>query len=241
MRNWFLALMAAFGLAFTMTACGDDDEPTSCETSDDCADNEQCDTSCRLCAVTDDLCTSDTQCSTGETCLPFSEGCTLMKCQAGEGPGPLTCTDETFSVCYDAGQFCASDENGLNGTCEDLDIGSCNVGGHSAPSANGPMIFYVESQGACVPNATECGGTGTACAFNVYFWDPQGDVDAEYADVKYINGAGSVGAIGNTSPGTITDLFGSVVAITCVGESPNAVLIQDNAGNMSNGVCLAGR
>lgn len=237
--KWF-ALVAAFAMALGLAACGGEDNgPTSCTSSEDCADTETCDTACSLCAPLDGQCTTDAECTTaGETCQPFSDGCTIKVCKTG-GVGPTACTDDTFDVCYAESQWCNSDANGQNGTCDPLDVGTCSaVTGKETPAVSGPMIYFVEPNGACVPNdQPHCAG-GTSCAFNVYFWDPEGDVDAEYADVKYVTDTGTVTAIGYTDPGTINGLFGSVIAYTCVGPNPAALLIQDNAGHQSNAFCL---
>lgn len=237
--KWF-ALVAGLAMVLGLAACGgDDNEATSCTSSEDCADTETCDTSCSLCAPLDGQCTSDAQCTTaGETCQPFSDGCTIKVCKTG-GVNPTSCTDATFDVCYDQSQYCASDAQGENGTCEALDVGSCSaVNGKETPQANGPMIYAVEANGACVASdQTHCQG-GTGCAFNVYFWDPNADVDGEYGDVKYVTDSGTVTAIGFVDPGTINGNFGSVIAYTCVGYNPAGVLIQDNAGHQSNAWCL---
>ncbi len=238
----WLALVAAFGLALTMVACGDDDEPTTCSADEDCADDETCDTSCGFCAKIDGQCASDAQCAEGETCQPLAEGCAARFCKPGEGPTPTACTDETFNVCYDQDQWCDSDSTGA-GTCANLDVGSCGgASGKELPAANGPMIYYVEQIGECTADdATHCNPPGTSCKFGVYFWDPQGDMDGEYGDVKYITATGTVTGVGFVDSATIDGNFGAVPVYTCVGTSPEALLVMDNAGNQSNAVCLAGR
>ena len=270
MRNakWF-AMVAAFGLALTLSACGDE-EGRACEIDDDCLDTEICDVDCDggICITP---CTSDTQCTDGDVCAaaagtcaqhcaaPGGAACTEDKncdenacqiCAGGEctskcdetqecdGAGncvAATCTDETFNVCYVNDAWCDS------GSCTPLEVGTCaGAANKKTPAnANAPMIYAVEANAAgCAENdQTHCAG-GVGCAWNVFFWDPQPDVDAEYSDVKYVTAAGTAKAIGFVEEGSTDGKFGSVIAWTCVGFNPEAVLIQDNAGNQSNAFCF---
>lgn len=207
-----LALAAAFACGGNLAACSDDGDK-SCETSDDCDDNETCDTGCDFGGTCKVACTDETQCA-GELCMFDGEGCTVKSCSAAI----LDCDDRTFSTCYEHGLYC----NSYEALCERIPHMSCSpvFPSYFSPDANGPMIYHVERVGECVADdETHCGG-GTSCAFDVQFWDPDADVDAEKADVKYIQGDGTLDEIGFVDPATIQTNFGSVRVYTCVGTSP---------------------
>lgn len=221
--------------------------PPTCTIDDDCADDEICDPACGGCIVTctaGAACEGDTDCDQNACEICAAGECVSMcdELEVCDGAGNCVtagCTDDTFDVCYDENAWCDTDAQGENGTCVPLDVGTCaGAAGRGTPDANGPMIYYVEQAGDCVQDdQTHCGG-GYGCPFYVFFWDPNGDVDAQYSDVKYITSGGTVGPIGFTENAVIEGKFGAVTAWTCVGSDPEAVMILDNAGNESNAYCF---
>jgi hypothetical protein len=90
MKNtkWF-AMLAAVGLALTVSACGDDEEGRPCEVNDDCLDTEICDTDCNggVCITP---CTGNGDCSEGDVCLDATDTC-AQRC--GPPPG-AACTED---------------------------------------------------------------------------------------------------------------------------------------------------
>lgn len=233
------------------TDCGGGVCITPCTGDAQCGEGKVClaatDTCDQRCGTpAGEECQSDDQCDEN-ACQICATGTCISKCDETEecdGAGncvAASCTDATFEVCYENDAWCASDETGV-GTCEPLNPGTCSaITGKTSPAnANAPMLFaVVPNETGCIENdATHCAG-GYGCPFNVYWWDPNGDTDGDYSDVKYITADGSVGPIGFTEQATdLGNGLGVVVAWTCVGPNPAAVLIQDNAGNQSNGYCF---
>lgn len=159
-KKW-LALMAAFGLALTITACGgDDDELTTCTSNDDCADDESCDTSCGFCApaAAADRCTSDESCAEGETCQPIADGCTVKKCKTAPTSGTACESDEdcagaadcdtSCKVCVPTASQCTADTDCAEGeTCKLFDEG-CAL--KTCQAGTGPTACTEQNQ--CYPD-----------------------------------------------------------------------------------------
>lgn len=247
-EKW-LALVAAFGLALTVAACGDDEEgPTSCQSDEDCADDESCDTSCQLCASIDAMCATDAECTTeGETCQPIGEGCTAKACKAGEGPGPTTCTAQ--DECY-PNQFC---DEGITDVCTDISsVATCAAAhGQDSVPANGIMLWAQETgefpgEGNCIthPDATVCPATSNWCAFTIFVYDPNNSLPQEhgalYNRVAYSTASGNWGPIGDVD---VVDAERFVVYGCFSGTSLNgAVAIVNDLTSktlQSNAICLS--
>lgn len=201
------ALMVAAPLAFV--ACGED-EATTCETNDDCdsgeaciagtckascTDSEDCETGqCAInCADSEanfcfDPCTSDTDCSNGQTCQEFCGG-RLKECRTS---GVVTCTEDgdcdKGQICDETSETCIAGCR-TNADCEADEI--CNqdaLGCEAACTSNSECdedAGEVCVDGACILPDNTCGDNADCYDLGAFYCAAgQGGADNFCADVS---------------------------------------------------------
>ena len=229
-----------------------------CQTDEDCdaEAGEVCEVDLGACVM---VCDTDTDCGAGERCCPGSICLDASFCGGGgggggdcpEGEGPDAageCRPVCGSVadCYSLQAYCASD-----GLCYAVE--ACARGSLALPmDASGPLLFAPTQAdlepgvALCAKDPAACTANGNVCGWDLYFFDPDGDLPqtkaALYGKTSFIAADGSRSPAFNVDA---PDVAREIVTVYgCFDEleaSPVAAFqIDDLAGNHSNVVCVGG-
>lgn len=179
--------------------------------------------------------------------------CEGTTCAAGEAPDAAcacrpSCADIT--ICEPLDAYCASD-NLCYGV--DTDPGQDCARAALAPAreASGPLLYaptQVDADPANTANCTKdpaaCTNNGNVCKFQLYVFDPDGDLPsgngALYADVLFVKADGT-----GVSTFDVPRLADGVLEVSlCFGEDEvapaGAIQVLDQADHHSNASCIAG-
>lgn len=178
-----------------------------------------------------------------------TSACDVCGCDPDCPPPELECLGG-HADCYPAG-YC--DEVG---SCEELaTLADCHAASASSPAVDGgPVLFggtqvdldHVRGVSAlCSKDPDTCANNGNVCAFELAWYDPDGDVAVAsgiYPAVRFLRAdTGAAVAPYNVvrQPGDRLHLYGCWdEATTAPG---GAAILVDDAGHRSNPVCFEGR